>query len=367
MKRNNIIPEELKDYYFDLPEEFIAKYPIIPRDHAKLMILNPPYIIHDYFYNLDLHLPENSILIFNDTKVSFRRVYLFHSSYNTKFEILFLDLSSNNIWKCLIRKGRKIKKNDILEISNYTFKLEFRDQNFFYLSCWLNGKPTLTNLEEAEIFFQNYGLPPIPPYLKRQSEDLDKEYYQTVFAKKAGSVAAPTASLHFTNELLEKLKKKFKILYINLQIGYGTFSPLTNKELINNELHEEVYEIPEETAQALNVYKNSHNLIAVGTTTLRALEDNFLKHHHFKSGKFSTKIFIKPPQTIHSCDYLITNFHLPLSSLFMLVCAFGGTENLKHAYELAKARNYRFFSYGDGMMIKNIYKTNKIKIDSLKS
>lgn len=354
-KENNIMHNELKDYYFDLPEEFIAKYPIIPRDHAKLMVLNGTEITHDYFYNLDQYLPENSILIFNDTKVSFRRVYLWNSKLNTQFEVVFLEQKDKNLWKCLIRRGRKIKKNDILLISNYRFKLEHRDQNFFYLSCWMNETPALINIDESEIFFESYGQPPIPPYLKRKSEDLDKEYYQTVFAKKSGSVAAPTASLHFTNELINKLKKKFKIVYINLQIGYGTFSPLTEHELKKNELHEEIYEIPEDTSLILNANKNSHVLIAVGTTTLRALEDNYLKHNYFKSGKFSTKIFIKPPQKIYSSDYLITNFHLPASSLFMLVCAFGGTKNLKHAYEVAKNNQYRFFSYGDGMIIKNIH------------
>ncbi|GIX41017.1 MAG: S-adenosylmethionine:tRNA ribosyltransferase-isomerase [Leptospiraceae bacterium] len=353
IKNINELPEELKEYYFELPEEYIAKYPIIPRDHAKLMVLQNQKIQDDYFYNLDKYLPENSILVFNRTKVSFRRVYLFHERTKKYFEVLFLDLIDKNLWKCLIKNGRKIKKNDVLKIKDYFFQLERRDEKFFYLSAWKNNISTLENYQDSESFFDEFGLPPIPPYLKREAEDIDKEYYQTIFALEPGSVAAPTASLHFTEELLKKISQKHKILYLNLRIGYGTFSPLGEKEIQNKELHEEYYQIPEETAQILNESKNKNPIIAVGTTTLRALEDNFLKFKQFKEGNYSTKLFIKPPDLIYSSDYLITNFHLPASSLFLLVCAFGGKDYLKYSYQYAIQKKYRFFSYGDGMIIQN--------------
>lgn len=345
------LPEELKEYYFELPEEYIAKYPMIPRDHAKLMVLIHQKINHDFFYNLDQYLPENSILVFNNTKVSYRRVFLNYQK--SQFEVLFLELMEKNLWKCLIRKGRKIKLKDFLYIEDYKFFLEQRDEKFFYLSAWKGNQPTLTDYIQSEEFFDKYGLPPIPPYLKRSSEEIDKEYYQTIFALKPGSVAAPTASLHFTHNLLNKISKKHKILYLNLRIGYGTFSPIGEKEIKNKILHDEYYEIPEETANILNQEKNYHPIIAIGTTTLRALEDNYLKFNKFLSGNFSTRIFIKPPDIVQSVDYLITNFHLPASSLFMLVCAFGGKEYLKKSYQIAIEKKYRFFSYGDGMLIQN--------------
>jgi S-adenosylmethionine:tRNA ribosyltransferase-isomerase len=345
--------QELQDYYFELPEEYIAKYPVIPRDHAKLMVLLNNQIIDDYFYNLDQYLPKNSVLVFNRTKVSHRRVYLYNEKKKSTFEVLFLECIDKNLWKCLIKKGRKLKKNDYLTKNDYVFKLEKRDDKFFYLSAWKNQTPTMTNISESEEFFELYGNPPIPPYLKRQAEDIDKKFYQTVFAKEPGSVAAPTASLHFTEELLERISQKHKILFLNLQIGYGTFSPVGEKEINRKELHEEFYEIPKETVDFLNQIKNHHPIIAVGTTTLRALEDNFLKFRQFTEGKFSTKIFIKPPDHVLSSDYLITNFHLPASSLFMLVCAFGGTHYLKQAYQHAIKNRYRFYSYGDGMIIQN--------------
>lgn len=351
MKETHI--EELNEYRFDLPEELIAKYPAIPRDSARLMILKNQTIQHDIFANIDKYLSEKSILVFNNTKVSQRRVFLKRKKTQKTFEVLFLEPIENNLWKCLIRKGSKLSLKEELELGEYTFIIEKKEERFYYVSCWMNQHPAMIDISSAENFFLRYGEPPIPPYLKRRANEIDKIYYQTIFAEKPGSVAAPTASLHFTEHLLNKLYKKHIILFITLHIGYGTFSPLTEKELKTKELHEEPYEIPNEVAQILNENHKKFPIVAVGTTTLRALEDNFRKFQQFQAGKFSTKLFLKPPDLILSTEYLITNFHLPASSLFMLVCAFGGKEFLKQAYDIAIKERYRFYSYGDGMLLQN--------------
>ncbi len=340
------LEEELELYNFELPEDLIAKYPVIPRDHAKLLVIKNNQFFDDFFYNLPQYLENDCLLVFNNTKVAHRRLYLNYKNKN--FEVVFLERIENNIWKCLINKGRKIKIHDSLWIDDYFFRLEKRDKLFFYLSCWHKDQPFLKNYEE-ENFFSQYGNIPIPPYLKRVSEEIDRVYYQTIFAEKANSVAAPTAGLHFTEKLIERLKQKCKITYIHLSIGYGTFSPLTKENFIQNKLHKEYYTISRKTAEILNEYKNS--IICVGTTTLRALEDNLRKFQNFKSGDFETELFIKPPDTIISAKGLITNFHLPGSSLLMLVSAFLDTNTIRNAYEHAIKKRYRFFSYGDGMLI----------------
>ncbi|MFN3604117.1 MAG: tRNA preQ1(34) S-adenosylmethionine ribosyltransferase-isomerase QueA [Leptonema sp. (in: bacteria)] len=352
MKSRFFLYEYLRDYYFDLDESLIAKYPLEKRDCSNLMILKENHILIDRFYNIINYLPKDSILVFNNTKVSFRRVFLRKSNSDKELEVLFLE-NQYNVWKTLIRKGKKIKNKEILVLENYTFVLEKKEEEFYFLSCWKNGNPYLTKKEESENFFNTYGKPPLPPYIKRKPEEKDKENYQTIFAEKSGSVAAPTASLHFTKDLLQKIQNNFKVVFLNLEIGYGTFAPLKEKNFINNELHSEYYEIPEETSKILNMSFLKNPIVAVGTTVLRALEDNFRKYRFFKSGSFSTKIFIKPPDVIDSVDYLITNFHLPASSLFLLVCAFGGVEKVKEAYQIAIEKKFRFFSYGDAMFLQN--------------
>ncbi len=347
--------EYLQEYHFDFDESLIAKFPVEPRDHSNLMIINnEDHIIEDKFYNILSYVPENVIFVFNNTKVSYRRVYV--KRENQKIvEILFLE-NQNNVWKVLIRNGKKLKIGETFYLDTYSFVLEEKQDGFYYISCWEQKKPSLNNLEQSELFFTKYGYPPLPPYLKRKAEERDKFLYQSVFAKKSGSVAAPTASLHFTTDLYEKIQRKFNVVFINLQIGYATFAPLKEKNFIKNELHPELYEIPETTAEILNQNIFKHPILAVGTTTLRALEDNFRKFQKFVSGTYITKIFLKPPDSIHSVDYLITNFHLPASSLFLLVCAFSKKEIIKKAYQIAVEKRYRFFSYGDAMLLKNLSK-----------
>lgn len=352
--KDDFLSDYLKEYYFELDESLIAKYPVSPRDHSNLMIVKKDQIIHEKFFNIIDYLPQNSILVFNKTKVSNRRVYLYKNN-KKKFEVLFLE-NEKNIWKTLIRNGKKIKLKEVLSLDNYSFVLEKKEEGFYYLSCWFNSEPVLTEKEEGEKFFQKYGNIPIPPYLKRNSEKIDEVTYQTVFAEKTGSVASPTASLHFTEDLFLEVQKKFKVLFLNLEIGYGTFAPLQKKNFINQELHQEFYEIPKQTAEILNLNFQKNPIIAVGTTTLRALEDNYRKFKKFESGYFSTKIFLKPPDVIQTADYLITNFHLPSSSLFLLVCAFSGTELIKKSYQKAIEKRYRFYSYGDAMLLFNYSK-----------
>lgn len=355
--KDHFLEENLKEYYFELDESLIAKYPISPRDHSNLMIVKKEQIIHEKFFNIVDYLPKNSILVFNKTKVSNRRVYLFRKN-NKKFEVLFLE-NEKNLWKTLIRNGKKLKLKEVLFLDHYSFILEKKEEGFYYLSCWFNSEPALTEKEEGEKFFQKYGSIPIPPYLKRNSEKIDQVLYQTVFAEKTGSVASPTASLHFTEKLFLEIQKKFQVLFLNLQIGYGTFAPLQKKNFDNQELHQEFYEIPKKTAEILNFNFQKVPIVAVGTTTLRALEDNYRKFQKFEAGYFSTKIFLKPPDIIQTADYLITNFHLPASSLFLLVCAFSGTELIKKSYQIAIEKKYRFYSYGDAMLLFNYPKNFK--------
>lgn len=355
MLKNFFLNDYLQEYNFDFDESLIAKYPIEPRDHSNLMIVKNNQILEDKFYNLLSYVPENTIFVFNKTKVSLRRVYVKRSNQKL-VEILFLE-NNHNIWKVLIRNGKKLKIGETLYLDTYRFVLEEKKDGFYYLSCWDTSIPFLTDLEESELFFTKYGCVPLPPYIKRKPEEKDKYLYQSIFGEKHGSVAAPTASLHFTEDLFEKIQKRYKVIFVTLQIGYGTFAPLKEKNFIENVLHPEYYKIPEDTAEILNENFSKRPILAVGTTTLRALEDNFRKFRKFCSGLYVTKIFLKPPDTIQSTDYLITNLHLPASSLFLLVCAFAGKDIIKHAYRLAVEKKYRFFSYGDAMLLQNISKS----------
>ncbi len=337
----------LEEFNFDLPEKLIAKYPTAKRDLSRLMLVNrktQEIKIFAKFQDIIQILNSNDILVFNSTKVSKRRVYL-KTSTSRVHECLFLEEITPNIWKCLIKNASKLKQNRDLftHDKKWKFTLE-RDLEFQTL--------LKTNQNITENFFEIYGNIPIPPYLKRKAEKIDEERYQTIFAKEIGSVASPTAGLHFTNELLEKLKQKgITLLNVCLNVGYGTFAPITQKEIQTKKLHKESYTVPEETANFLNSKKENSRVIAIGTTTLRALESCLDEKNHYQSGKFETDLFIQPQDKIHSIDALITNFHLPKSSLLLLVSAFAGKELLFEAYQRAISEKMRFFSYGDAMLI----------------
>ena len=335
----------LNDFDYELPKELIAQSPLDKRDSSKLMVLDKTNktIEHKHFYDILNYLDENDVLILNDTKVFPARLYGKKISTNANIEILLLSEINKDEYEALVKPARRIKINDEIIISN-----ELK------LKC-LDVKP-----EGIRIFKMIYkgillehleklGEMPTPPYITKKLENNDK--YQTIYANDPKSAAAPTAGLHFTNELLTEISKKIEIIKITLHVGLGTFRPVEVENILDHKMHEEKYFISEEAANKLNkAYQNKKRFVAVGTTTLRALESNFNKGFH--KGAYATNIFIYPGYEFKCVDALITNFHLPKSTLLMLVSAFSNKEFIIKAYNEAIKNNYRFFSFGDAMLLK---------------
>ncbi|MGC8880732.1 MAG: tRNA preQ1(34) S-adenosylmethionine ribosyltransferase-isomerase QueA [Minisyncoccia bacterium] len=346
---------ELKEFDYYLPKELIAQEPVIPRDHSRLMILKrkEEAIIHRKFYEIVDLVDENDILVFNNTKVVSARLYGKKEKSGGKVEIILIRPKNSDIFDFLnwpkewliigkpsLKIGSKIifdkdLKGEIREIKNYERIISFN----------LAGK----ELKEKIL---KLGLPPLPPYIVKPTE---KSFlnYQTIFAKKEGSIAAPTASLHFTEELLGKIKAKgIAIHFVTLHIGLGTFLPIKTSTIENHKLHSEFFELDIKTANALNqAKKEGKRIIAVGTTVVRVLEYCALKDKKLKPQKGWTDLFIYPGFEFKIVDALITNFHLPKSSLLLLVCAFAGKDLIFRAYKEAIKEKYRFFSFGDAMFI----------------
>ncbi|EMY78583.1 S-adenosylmethionine:tRNA ribosyltransferase-isomerase [Leptospira weilii serovar Ranarum str. ICFT] len=340
--------EDLKEFEFLLPEERIARYPAIHRDESKLMILdaNTGKIWNEpSFKNLVSYLKEGDVLIANHTKVSKRRVYL--KTLARIHEVMFLE-EKELLWRCKIRNSRKLKVGETLsdkKTQTISFTVEKKEGEFVFL------KPEHT-LQEKD--FQQIGEIPIPPYLKREADLQDEIRYQTLFAKTPGSVAAPTAGLHFSESIFETLKeKKIQLCTLELKVGYGTFQPLTRENFQNQKLHREEFFLEESSAEILNLAKQEgRRIFSIGTTTLRALESAYdFATDSFRSGPGATELFIQPEDRLKSCEGLITNFHLPGSSLLLLVSAFAGKESILNAYQKAIAEDFRFYSYGDAMLI----------------
>ncbi len=326
---------------YELPEELIAKYPAVPRHSARLMVVkrNDGTILHDTFLNLPDYLEEGDLLVFNNTKVLPARLYG-KKETGGKVEILLTDRIKGDLWKAFIG-GKKIKPGQRIKVAD-DFEVEVTEhisEGLFYVR--LIGKDTLKLLDR-------YGKIPIPPYLKREEEPLDKVYYQTIFAKEEGSVASPTASLHFSEELMEKLNKKgIRHTFITLHVSYGTFKPITAEEIEQHRVDPEYVKVPEETINAIRETKERRKrVVCVGTTVVRALETKPLEPY-----EGWTDLYIMPGFKFSVTDAMITNFHLPRSSLLVLVCAFGGKDLILEAYRTAVERRYRFYSYGDGMLI----------------
>lgn len=343
---------DLSPYMFDLPDDRIALYPAEPADASRLMHVNgPASISHHLFRDLPGLLQQGDLLVLNRTRVSNRRVRLLRDD-GREFEALFLESdTSARRWRCMIRRAARLRGEHVLRAGNTSFRLAGRDGPLCILEITdTDDRPWSFTL--AEQFFQENGEPPIPPYLGRRASDVDRQRYQTVFAHSPGSVAAPTAGLHFTPQLLSQLASAFTVSFVELTIGYGTFAPLTAENFREKRLHRESFEIPEETADMLRrARRQGQRIVAVGTTTLRALESVLRLHGEFRAGRSETDIFLFPPDTLQACDALITNFHLPASSLFLLVCAFAGTDRMQRAYRTAIAERYRFYSYGDAMLV----------------
>lgn len=348
-------------YNFYLPENLIATLPNYKRDNCKLMVLNKnnSNIYHEIFYDIINYFKEDDILVLNDSKVIPARIYA-KKSTSGNVEILLLNKADNNgnVWECLI-KGKNIKEKDILYL-DYSYidnigiiEAEIEKDNIS--TKIIKFSKSLTNF-----ILDTIGKVPLPPYIiqsrKRNGEDeyndKDKEFYQNVYAKNYGSIASPTSGLHFTSELLEKIKSiGVQICYITLHVGFSTFNPLKENDLRNHIMHEEKFIIPEKSADIIiNAKKYGRRVISCGTTVARVLESEY-NNFNFNRLDGSTSIFIYPPYKFKCADAIITNFHTPHSTLLAMVSAFAGYNNIMNAYKIAVENDYRFFSYGDAMFI----------------
>lgn len=338
------------DYYdYDLPEELIAQIPIKERSHSRLLVLNrlTGNIEHKRFDDIINYLDSNDVLVLNNTKVLPSRIFGVKSETGAKIETLLLKEIDKDVWECLTSPQKRLKLGTII---NYSDDLSGEVVNLFkdgITHIRFMYKGVFVEILEA------IGAMPLPPYIHETLKDNDR--YQTVYAKNLGSAAAPTAGLHFTKELLSKLENKgVEVLYVTLHVGLGTFRPVSENDIRNHDMHSEYYEIDEYTANKLNeAKKKGKRIISVGTTSLRTLESNYTKYRMFKSTKEETNIFIYPGYKFEAIDGLITNFHLPKSTLIMLVCALAGRKNIMNAYKEAVKEKYRFFSFGDAMFINN--------------
>lgn len=342
---------DLSKFNFHLPEELIARYPAEKRDESRLMVLDrksKSIGFETAFKNIENYLLPSDILVYNQTRVSKRRVYLKNKS-GREFECIFLEKlfqSEKETWRCLVKNVRKLKLGEMLFSNDerVCFTLDRNEVGDIFL---------FASMPVSEDVFEKIGTIPIPPYLKRKAEESDVMRYQTIFATKPGSVAAPTAGLHFTDELKSRLQSK-GILFteVELCIGYGTFSPLTEEQIRSKKLHEEEFFIPEKTLKLLNAAKGKQRIISIGTTTLRTLESSYDRNtQQYTKSSGITNIFIQPGDPVESIDGLITNFHLPESSLLLLVAAFAGEDIVIEAYRKAIESKMRFYSYGDAMLI----------------
>lgn len=329
---------KLSDFDYHLPEQHIAQEPVTPRDHSKLLVYTRKtgQIKDDYFYNIGQHLPAGTSLVVNNSKVEKCRL-LFDGGSK---EIFVTRIADRQIVEAMVRPGKKFKEGKVFEPVE-GFKVET-------LSVADDGIRTLRlshSLDDP--ILEPYKKTPFPPYIE-QDESLS-ERYQTVFAKDLGSKAAPTAGLHFTPELLEKLKEKgFQKLEVTLHVGLGTFAPVKTEKIENHIMHSEWFRLKSSQAELLN---NAKSITAVGTTSMRVLESVRKKNGRFQPSTGETDIFIKPGYQFRAVDHLITNFHLPKSTLLMLVAAFTGYEEMQKIYSHAIKNDYRFYSFGDAMLL----------------
>ena len=335
------------DFYYDLPQEQIAQTPIEPRDHSRLMVLHRDNdeIEHRYFYDILDYLDEGDCLIVNDSRVIPARIYGVKEDTGAKIEFLLLKQLSGNRWETLVKPGKKAKLGAKFIFGDGLLKAEVID-------IVDDGNRIVKLQSEDNIYatLDKIGQMPLPPYITEKLED--QERYQTVYSHELGSAAAPTAGLHFTNELLDKIREKgVNIGYVTLHVGLGTFRPVKVNDVTKHKMHSEHYEIPAETAELIKKTKaNGKRVIAVGTTSCRTLE-SVAASGEIRACDGFTDIFIYPGFTFKVLDGLITNFHLPESTLIMLVSAFYGYDKTMKAYEVAVKEEYRFFSFGDAMLI----------------
>lgn len=341
---------DVKDFDFELPEHLIAQEPLLQRDTSKLLVLNKNNgsIKHDRFNNILSYLKPSDVLVVNDSRVLPARLFGTKKETGGNVELLLLENKGDDVWECLVKPAKKIKKDT---------QISFGD-GILTATCTGYGQEGIRYLkmEYQGIFLEvldQLGEMPLPPYIKLKLED--KERYQTVYSKEVGSAAAPTAGLHFTTELLEKIKALgVTVCYVTLHVGLGTFRPVMVDDINDHRMHSEFYHMDQATADCLNQAKKAgQRIISVGTTSTRTLETIMNHHHEFKACSGYTDIFIYPGYEFKAIDALITNFHLPKSTLMMLISALASKEIIMNAYQEAINHEYRFFSFGDSMFITN--------------
>jgi S-adenosylmethionine:tRNA ribosyltransferase-isomerase len=337
---------KVNDFDFNLPKELIAQHPSEKRDHSRLLVLDrqDQTIEHHHFYDIIHYLTENDVLVINDTKVIPARLLGVKDMTNAVVEVLLLKEVEPNIWEAMTKPAKRVKIGTIIKFSNLLTAecIGIKEEGIRLYKMTYEG-----------IFIEileQLGTMPLPPYITEKLSDKDR--YQTVYAKDLGSAAAPTAGLHFTKELLEQIESQgTKVIPITLHVGLGTFKPVQVDKIEDHHMHEETYTMSETSAKLLNeALAQGKNIVCVGTTSIRTLESNF--QGKFIPGTFETSIFIYPGYTFKVVNKLITNFHLPKSTLIMLISALAGKDFIMKAYQEAIDHRYRFFSFGDAMFIK---------------
>lgn len=339
-----------KDFWYDLPKELIAQEPADPRDSARLMVLNraDDSIKHEIFHDLPNHLNAGDVLVINNSKVLPARLIGDKVPTGAVCEVLLLRQAKGDTWECLARPGRRMQAGT---------KLKFGDGSLTAVvdETLPDGNKLVTFTYDTQTLYEKldeFGKMPLPPYITKQLED--QSQYQTVYAKELGSAAAPTAGLHFTPELLKTIENKgVKIVEVTLHVGLGTFRPVNEESIEDHHMHTEWYCVDEAAAAAINEARaNGHRVVAVGTTSCRTLEAVWARYGKIVPCSGSTDIFLYPGVELHAIDALVTNFHLPESTLIMLIAAFYGYEKTMAAYKVAVEEKYRFFSFGDAMLIE---------------
>lgn len=340
---------KLDDFDYELPEVLIAQTPLKKRDDSKMMVLDKHSgeIIHQKFSDIINYLHEGDVLVINNTKVIPARLYGEKEQTNARIELLMLKDTGNDIWQCLAKPAKRIKEGTIVKFGDGRLTAECTGME--------EDGIRLMKFSYSGIFYEildQLGEMPLPPYIHEKLEE--KNRYQTVYAKEMGSAAAPTAGLHFTEALLKKLKDKGVIIVpITLHVGLGTFRPVNVQDIKTHKMHSEFYQMSQESAEILNqAQKEKRPIISVGTTSTRVLETIMSLYGTFKECSGWTDIFIYPGYQFKAVDQLITNFHLPKSTLVMLVSALAGKDHILKAYKQAVKEEYRFFSFGDCMFIK---------------
>ena len=340
---------QLEDFDYNLPQELIAQVPLEKRDTSRLMVLdkNTGEVEHKHFTDILDYMEEGDTLVLNDTKVLPARLIGVKEDTGAVIEVLLLKDIEGATWECLTKPAKRVHVGTVISFGDGKLKAKcvFEGEDGIRKYDLIYDGILLEILDEL-------GTMPLPPYIHEKLEDQTR--YNTVYAKNIGSSAAPTAGLHFTKELLEKVKmKKINIAYVTLHVGLGTFRPVMEDNILEHKMHTEYYEMSKETADILTKTKENHKkIIAVGTTSVRTLETIMTKYGEFKECCGNTDIFIYPGYQFKAINYLITNFHLPKSTLIMLISALAGREKVLNAYKIAVEEKYRFFSFGDSMLIK---------------